>query len=87
MQTQTLNQSIPLNVEPLFKSKGKQGDIILEAGDVVYIPKRPTTVTVLGGVVSNGSVVFQEDKKISHYLTRWEASHRMAMTNVSRSCG
>lgn len=69
MQTQQYSLSVPIDAEPILRSKGKRGDITLEPGDIVYVPKRPTTVSVLGGVVSNGSVVYQEGKKMDYYLT------------------
>ncbi|HVF10128.1 MAG TPA: SLBB domain-containing protein, partial [Abditibacteriaceae bacterium] len=68
MQEQQFNLSIPVDAEPIIRSQGRSGDFKLEPGDVVYVPKRPTTVTVLGGVVSNGSVVYQDGKRLNYYL-------------------
>ena len=48
--------------------KGKTGDIVLQPGDVLFVPERPTTVTILGGVINNGSVVFEENKNLAYYL-------------------
>lgn len=40
----------------------------LEPGDIVTVPKRPTTVTVLGGVNNNGSLLFEDGKSLDFYL-------------------
>ena len=70
MQEQEFSQSVPVDAEPILRSHGKQGDISLEPGDYVYIPKRPTTVTVVGGVVNNGSVVYEPGKSFAYYLSK-----------------
>jgi protein involved in polysaccharide export with SLBB domain len=68
MQEQQFSLSIPINAEPIIKSQGKFGDIALEPGDIIYVPKRPTTVTVMGGVINNGSVVYHEGQSLDYYL-------------------
>jgi len=68
MADQQFNLSIPIDVETLIKSKGTRGDVILEPGDIVTVPKRPTTVTVLGGVNNNGSLLFEDGKSLDFYL-------------------
>lgn len=68
MQEQQISQSIPVDAEPLLASGGKKGDITLEPGDVIYVPRRPTTVTVLGGVTNNGSVMYHDGQALDSYL-------------------
>lgn len=43
-------------------------DILLEAGDKVYIPKRPLSVRVTGEVLSPAALQFRSDKKTSDYI-------------------
>lgn len=68
MSMQDFSLSLPVNAERIISSKGKEGDIMLEPGDIVYVPKRPTTVTVLGGVIANGAVMYQQGKSVEYYL-------------------
>jgi protein involved in polysaccharide export with SLBB domain len=43
-------------------------DIVLEPGDTIYIPKRPSTVTVTGEVLNPGSFQQQGGLKLNEYL-------------------
>jgi len=45
-------------------------DIILEAGDSVYIPKVPTGVSVVGMVASSGTIHWLPRKRVSYYIER-----------------
>lgn len=68
MEEQQFSLSIPVDAEPLLRSKGQKGNLTLEADDIIYIPKRPTTVTLLGGVINNGAVVYEEGKTLNSYI-------------------
>ncbi len=68
MQEQQISITIPVEADKIIKSKGKSGDIKLLPGDSVYVPEIPTTVTVLGGVFSNGSVVYQKSDDLDKYV-------------------
>jgi protein involved in polysaccharide export with SLBB domain len=43
-------------------------DPLLESGDVIYLPQRPSTVTVLGQVMHSGSFVFDAKESASEYI-------------------
>jgi protein involved in polysaccharide export with SLBB domain len=45
-------------------------DPLLEAGDVIYIPQRPSTVTVLGEVMQPGSYSYQPGLTVDDYVRR-----------------
>jgi hypothetical protein len=45
-------------------------DPILENGDSIVVPPKPTSVMVLGAVYGNGSLVYKEGITIEEYLTR-----------------
>jgi hypothetical protein len=49
MEDKGYSLSIPVNAVPILKSEGKDGDFILEPGDVIVVPERPSTITVRGG--------------------------------------
>lgn len=68
LETQQFSLSLPVDAERILRSKGKEGDLALEPGDVIYVPKRPTTVTILGGVITNGSVIFRDGKSATYYI-------------------
>jgi protein involved in polysaccharide export with SLBB domain len=68
MQAQEFSASIPINAEAVLNSKGAKGDIVLEPGDTVFVPKRPTTVTLIGGVTNNASVIHRQGERLKYYL-------------------
>jgi protein involved in polysaccharide export with SLBB domain len=45
-------------------------DPLLEPGDVVYIPQRPSTITILGQVLQPGTIPYSPDMKPSDYIER-----------------
>jgi protein involved in polysaccharide export with SLBB domain len=81
MVDQQLALTIPVEADKIINSKGKNGDIILMPGDSIYVPDIPTTVTVLGGVFSNGSVVFDKNKNLSDYVNAVGGFSKDAETN------
>lgn len=61
---------ISVTVDPKILAKHPALDPILESGDVIYIPQRPTTVSVLGQVLQPGSYDFITGATISSYLKK-----------------
>ncbi len=61
---------IIIDMEKLLDSEGKQGDIILEPGDQVYVPSIPSGVTVMGAVGANGTIKFNQGLKVKDYIKR-----------------
>jgi len=55
--------------DPSILAAHPDRDPLLEPGDVVFIPQRPSTVTVLGEVMQPGSYAFSEDKSANDYVT------------------
>jgi len=45
-------------------------DLTLEDGDVINIPSRPSTVTVVGAVFQEGTLLWRAGDDLSHYLER-----------------
>ncbi len=58
---------IPETLEELKKSKD---NIILEAGDYIYIPSRPNYILVLGDVYNQISLPFRKGATLSYYLNQ-----------------
>jgi polysaccharide export outer membrane protein len=54
--------------DPSILAAHPERDPLLEPGDVVFIPQRPSTVTVLGEVLQPGSYAFSSEKSASDYI-------------------
>jgi protein involved in polysaccharide export with SLBB domain len=61
---------IVIDMEKIFKSKGKQGDIIMHKDDYVYIPEIPSGISVMGAVGANGTIKFESQKRVKYYIQR-----------------
>jgi len=72
--TQLRNQKglgrIAIAADPSVLAANPQLDPLLEPGDVVYIPQRPSTITVLGEVMQPGSYTYQRGMKVADYVKR-----------------
>ncbi|HEX3675097.1 MAG TPA: SLBB domain-containing protein [Rhizomicrobium sp.] len=70
--TQLRNQSpigrISFVADPSILAAHPERDPLLEPGDVIFIPQRPSTVTVLGEVMQPGSFPFNSDKSPEDYI-------------------
>lgn len=63
-------RAVPINGEALIASGGMREDFPLTAGDVIVVPKTPTTVTVMGAVVRPGAVPYEEGLRPLDYIAR-----------------
>jgi len=61
---------VVLDVKTILASEGKQGDIVLEPGDYIYVPSVPSGISVLGAVGSSGTIKYQKNKNVKHYIKR-----------------
>ena len=61
---------IVLDVDRLLQSKGKVGDIALQPGDRIFVPRIPSGISVLGAVGSSGTIKFKDGEKARYYLRR-----------------
>ena len=59
---------ISIIADPALLATDPSRDPLLEPGDVVYIPQRPSTVTVLGQVMQQGSFTFDPKKSPEDYV-------------------
>ncbi len=55
-------------LRPLPEFAQSEYDLILEDGDELYIPARPSTISVVGQVFNPSDIVYQEALKVSDYL-------------------
>jgi protein involved in polysaccharide export with SLBB domain len=54
--------------DPSILASKPELDPILESGDILYIPQRPSTVAVLGEVMHQGSFAYQSGKTVNDYI-------------------
>ncbi len=59
---------IAISADPSVLAANPQMDPLLEPGDVVFIPQRPSTITVLGEVMQPGSYTYQRGMKVADYI-------------------
>ena len=67
--TQPIGRLI-LNVDPLGLRSDPQKNILLENGDNLYIPKRPSSVSVVGEVYSPSTHTFDSNISIENYVNK-----------------
>ena len=61
-------RAVPIDGERLVASDGAEGDFPLADGDVLVVPRMPTTVAVLGAVVKQGAVPYVPGQRPHYYL-------------------
>lgn len=59
---------ISIVADPVQLVAHPQRDPLLEAGDVIYIPQRPSTVTILGQVLQPGTVPYASKMTAADYI-------------------
>jgi protein involved in polysaccharide export with SLBB domain len=62
--------NLDISLDAALRRPGARQDIVLQDGDVIVVPERPTTVAVTGAVVLPSSVLFEEGKPLEYYLER-----------------
>ncbi|HRI21748.1 MAG TPA: SLBB domain-containing protein, partial [Panacibacter sp.] len=72
---------IGINLEEVMKTPGITNDLILENGDVVFIPKKNQAVKVRGEVLFPTQFAFQENRNMKYYI---EKAGGFASTAVKR---
>ncbi len=59
---------ITVTADPAVLQVHAEQDIAMEGGDLLYIPKRPSTVTVTGEVLNTGSFAYRNDLQVKDYI-------------------
>jgi protein involved in polysaccharide export with SLBB domain len=57
-----------IEADPTVLQVRPELDVVLEAGDEIFVPRRPSTVLVMGEVLNAGAVQFRAGKKASDYI-------------------
>jgi polysaccharide biosynthesis/export protein len=70
LKTQKALGRVSIIADPVMLAANPAKDPLMEAGDVIYVPQRPYTVSVLGEVLQPGSVPFDPHMSASDYIDR-----------------
>ncbi len=70
LRTQKPLGRIAMDADPSLLASNAARDPLLEAGDVVFIPQRPSTVAVLGEVMQPGSYSYQPGMTVDEYIKK-----------------
>lgn len=60
--------SVGIDLEKAIAYPGSTYDVIVQPGDVLFIPEQQSTVKIAGDVMFPNTVVFVPGKKLSHYI-------------------
>ncbi|RYG34061.1 hypothetical protein EON81_16565, partial [bacterium] len=60
--------NLNIDLEGAVRRPNSAKDIVLQDGDAINVPERPTTVAVSGAVIQASAVLFEPGKKIDYYM-------------------
>src|SRR5690606_24312900 len=64
------NDFVGINLERIIKRPGYRGDLILEDGDVIRVPKELQTVKISGEVLATSTAVYGPSKGFKQYISQ-----------------
>lgn len=70
LQTQKALGRVTFVADPSVLAAHPEQDPLLESGDTIFIPQRPSTISVLGEVMQPGSYAYQPGAKLEDYLRK-----------------
>jgi protein involved in polysaccharide export with SLBB domain len=70
LQSQPAVGRVSISADPTVLAQHPERDVILEGGDTLVVPQRPSTVTVLGEVMQPGTFIFDDSLSTSDYVER-----------------
>ncbi|MDD3946013.1 MAG: SLBB domain-containing protein [Bacteroidales bacterium] len=59
---------VGIDLEKIMEKPGRNGDIVMKAGDVVHIPIMNNVVKISGGVMYPNAVTYREDMSMNEYI-------------------
>jgi protein involved in polysaccharide export with SLBB domain len=62
--------NLNVNVEAAIRQPGGRTDVILQDGDTLIIPERPTTIAISGAVALPSAVAYARGESLAYYLDR-----------------
>jgi protein involved in polysaccharide export with SLBB domain len=70
LRTQKPLGRIAISADPSVLAANPSQDPLLEPGDVIFIPQRPSTVAVLGEVMQPGSFAYRSGMTVDEYIKK-----------------
>jgi protein involved in polysaccharide export with SLBB domain len=70
LRTQKGLGRVSIVADPAVLASQPEQNTLLEGGDVIYVPQRPSTVSVLGEVLQPGSFVYRPRFSAEDYLSK-----------------
>lgn len=64
------NDLVGINLERIILKPGYRGDLILEDGDVIHVPKELQTVKISGEVLAPSTAVYSPSKGFNQYISQ-----------------
>ena len=64
------NDFVGINLERIIERPGKRGDLILEDGDIIRVPKELQTVRVSGEVLAPSTAIYASNKGFKQYINQ-----------------
>jgi len=68
LKTTRVQGRVAINLAPLEQLEGSEHDILLEPGDILQVPIKPTTVSVIGRVYNQMSISYKSGEDVDYYL-------------------
>lgn len=62
--------NVGIDLEKALANPGSTYDLVLQPGDLLYIPQQQSTVKIMGEVMFPNTVVYEEGKKLKHYINQ-----------------
>ena len=62
--------TIAIDLSAALEQPGGAEDPVLQAGDIIEIPKKPATIEIIGAVYTSKHVLFRSGKSVNYYLKR-----------------
>jgi protein involved in polysaccharide export with SLBB domain len=59
---------VGIDLEKIMEKPGRNGDIVMKAGDVVHIPIMNNVVKISGGVMYPNAVTYREEMSLNEYI-------------------
>ena len=59
---------VSVTADPVVLATKPEMDVLMETGDTLYIPKRPSSITVTGEVLSSGAFAYKPGLTVADYI-------------------
>jgi protein involved in polysaccharide export with SLBB domain len=59
---------IIIDTDKLLSDPGSPDDVILQNGDYVYVPCRPSGIPVVGAIAANGTIAYKKGQNVEYYI-------------------